>query len=60
MSQKATYFNSADDVLHTFNPIARFLSKFLPKDWFVIKCQSCNKIPTEVLEGKCRDCFKKQ
>jgi len=60
MSQKASYFNSADDVLHIFNPIARFLSKFFPKDWFVIKCQSCNKIPTEVYGDKCLDCFKKK
>lgn len=59
MSQKATYFDSAENVLHTFNPIARFLSKFLPKDWFVIKCQSCKKIPTEVYGGKCLDCSKK-
>ena len=54
---KATYYN-ADQVLHTFSPIKRFLSKFLPKHWFVIKCLNCKKIPTEVFGGHCWDCFK--
>jgi hypothetical protein len=48
---KASYYNKAEQVLHTFNPIFRWLSKYLPKDWFVIKCKSCNKIPTEVISN---------
>jgi len=53
---KAEYFNSVEQVLLSFNPIGRFLSKFLPRDWFVMKCKDCKKIPTEIYGGKCLDC----
>jgi hypothetical protein len=48
---KAEYFESANNVLHTFSPISRWLSKYFPKDWFVIKCKECKKIPTEVVSS---------
>jgi len=66
MNQGAEYYESADNVLHTFSPVKRFLSKYFPKDWFVIKCKSCKRIPSEVLNcvGKdnkqyysCRNCY---
>lgn len=38
-----------ENVLHTFNPLKRALSRFLPKEWFVVKCKKCKQIPTEII-----------
>ena len=53
---KAQYYNP-EQVLHTFSPIRRFLSNYLPKEWFVIKCKECKQIPTEVIGEHCWDCL---
>lgn len=55
---KAQYYKK-EQVLHLFSPLDRFLSKYLPKEWFVIKCKDCKQIPTELISGYCLDCFPK-
>ena len=57
----AQYFKKAEDVLHLFNPVTRFLIKYeiVSADSCVIKCKECKKIPTEILSGYCRDCLPK-
>jgi hypothetical protein len=57
---KSEYYK-VEQILHTFSPVRRFLSKYLPKHWFVNKCKCCNQIPTEVISSDvgyyCWDCY---
>ena len=56
---KAQYFKKAEDVLHLFNPITRFLIKYhiVSAEATVIKCKECKQIPTEVFGSYCWDCL---
>jgi hypothetical protein len=56
---KASYFKKAEDVIHLFNPITRFLIKYniFSAESCVTKCKECKQIPTEVISGYCWDCL---
>jgi hypothetical protein len=56
---KATYYNSAEQVIFPFSPMTRFMSKIFGKELFVVKCKNCKKIPTELYGAFCIECSKK-
>jgi hypothetical protein len=42
------YYDSVENVIFLFSPITRFLIKIgMPRDWFVVKCPDCKRIPME-------------
>jgi hypothetical protein len=55
---KARYFKSAEDVI-LIDPMQRFWAKIFGKDRLVTKCKDCKKIPTELINGYCRECLPK-
>jgi hypothetical protein len=57
MKTKSIYFKSFDDIIIT-SPVIRLLAKIFGKKYFVVKCKSCNRYPTEIIERKyCSDCY---
>ena len=56
---KARYFKSANDV-GFINPMERFWARIFGKERLVIKCKSCKKIPTEIIDEYCWDCLPKE
>ena len=49
------YYKSEDNVIFPFDPMIRILINIgFPKKWFIHKCKTCDKIPTEVYrDEKC-------
>lgn len=50
------YYESPEDVIH-FDWFTRFLARIFGAKHFVIRCEDCNKIPSEVIKNKCCNCY---
>jgi len=54
---KVSYYKSPDDVILLY-PIHRIFAKLFGKESMITRCNSCKKIPTEIVEGKyCLKCY---
>jgi len=50
----ASYYKKTEDVLF-FSPITRLLAKVFGAKYFIYKCKTCRKIPTEIYGKYCLD-----
>jgi len=51
----AQYFDSPNDVIF-LSYFDRLLSKLIGAEKVVMRCDSCKKIPTELIGNKCKNC----
>jgi len=51
---KAQYYKSPEDVMLIY-PINRLMAKIFGKESQISRCDTCNKIPTEMWGGNCKD-----
>jgi len=54
----AKYYETPENVILIY-PVDRFLSRIFGKESMIIRCKTCKKIPTEVANGYCLNCYPK-